>query len=202
MSYSPPPHSEGDFALVQRAKEGDAAAYDALCCKYSSRLRTFLWHMLNNEEEARDITQETLLTGWIKIRSLRENSYFKSWLYGIATNQARAIIRRNRRFRWLSLEEHGQLVVADRVSLVDIEAQLAESEQLRLALEYLSPTYRACVLLQIVADFKQAEIAEMLGIPRDNISTNVKRGLARLAEVYQALEEEREIAMKMKRRQV
>lgn len=188
------PTEESHVQWVQRAKQGDAYAYDQLCQAYSSRLCTFLTRMVGNEEDAREIAQEALITAWVDIPSLREAHYFKTWLYRIAIRKASAFLKQARRRPWLSLEEHGRLINPELVEVVGLDEQVIEAEMVRLALQYVSPMYRACLVLRLVEDLSFQEIANILEINVKNVGTNVRRGLAQLSRAYDCLEKEQDIS--------
>ena len=187
------PMEEICIEWVNRAKQGDAYAYNQLCQVYSSQLCTFLTRMVSNEQDARDIAQEAFLVAWKDLPSLRIERYFKTWLYRIAIRKASAFLKQAKRRPWLSLEEHGKLNNVEPMIFVGLDEQIIEAEMIRLALQYVSPMYRACLILRLVEDLSFQEIADVLEINVKNVGTNVIRGLAQLRRAYHYLEEEQDV---------
>src|SRR5258708_32591519 len=104
-------------------------------------------NMVGSKEDAEEIAQESFTRAWIHLPSLREEQYFHTWLYRIAINEAKARLRRDRRYRWLYFEEHGQLHPSEQMSTAEIEDRVLDTILMKRALEYVSPMYRACLLL-------------------------------------------------------
>jgi len=181
--------SEDYIQLVRRAKQGDMLAYNTLCQEHGSSLCMFLTHRVGNEEDACEIAQEALLKAWEDLPNLREERYFKTWLYRIAINKTKNFLRRARYRHWLPWEKY-ELLAVTQESGVEFEVQVAEKDLVHRAMERVSPKYRYCLLLQIVGEFRQSEIAELLDIPVKYVSTYVKRGLVQLTKAYYSLEHE------------
>jgi len=179
--------------LVELAKQGDEFAYAQLYQEYGQRLCTYLRCTLGNEEDAQDITQEAFLTGWQKLRSLRDNRYFKTWLYSIATNEAHKRLLKTRPHLWLSLEEHEQIASGESIDEMSLEEHIITKVLMQRALLYVSPKNRACLLLWIIENLPQREIAELLGIDKSNVSMYIKRGLEQLHKAYSLLEQAQSI---------
>jgi RNA polymerase sigma-70 factor (ECF subfamily) len=173
-----------DGALVAAARAGDARAFDQLCQRYYPRIGLFLARMVGNDEVGGELTQETFLKAWQALPGLRDEARFASWLYRIAANIARDFQRRARLIRWLPLEEYQQQGATDAMSKAGPEQQVEDAELLKQALAQVSVVYRACVILYVVEDLPQPQIAERLGIKPSYVSNYVSRGLAELRQGY------------------
>lgn len=182
-------------AIVEQARAGDKLAFDTLFENYYTRICTYLAHIVGNEEEGRDLAQETFLKAWQSIRTLNNDSRFDTWLYRIATNTAIDYLRR-RKFHWSRWEtiEDNDLPASMRIS--GLEEQIAEKELIRQALAKVSLKYRACLLLQLVADFSQRQIASSLKISEKSVSIYVSRGSEQFRVAYQQLSRTSEQIMK------
>lgn len=75
-----------DFALCQRAGQGDIAAYDELYTKYKARVYSLCLRMLKNTHEAEDLAQEVWIQFFRKSQSFRGDSAFATWLHRITIN--------------------------------------------------------------------------------------------------------------------
>ena len=189
-------HEYDDFGeeaiLVQHAKEGNDEAFDLLYQRHSRALCAYVYKMTGSYEEAPDLTQTAFLTAWRNLDKLQIDSAFKSWLYGIATHQTRAWLRRRRQFEWQSLEESLQKLelsnILENMCEAPPDERVVAQEIGRMALRQVTESYRACLLLQILGGFKQVEIAQLLQISPKSVSVYVKRALRQLQKAHEAIE--------------
>jgi RNA polymerase sigma-70 factor (ECF subfamily) len=173
--------------LVRRAREGDNSAFTELIRDIHIPLCTFLARLVGNDELGHDLAQETLLRAWKSLPGLREERYFKAWLYRIATNIAHSHQRSTRRMRWLPWTKIEAPDDLKALNIAGPEEHISEAEIVEKTLARLSPQYRTCLLLQLVAGFSQQEIAHLLGISQKSVGTNVCRGREQFRQIYQAL---------------
>lgn len=99
---------ENDAYLVERALDGDIAAFEKLVSRYQNKIMGYVGRMVNGDrEEAEDVTQETFIKAYRSLESFRGQSSFSTWLYRIATNLCidRARTRKRRPQQAYSLDE-------------------------------------------------------------------------------------------------
>src|SRR5215210_8864827 len=77
---------DSDLALVERALDNDLAAFEQLVARYQNKIMAYVARMLNDHEEAEDVTQEVFIKAYRSLDSFRGASSFSTWLYRIATN--------------------------------------------------------------------------------------------------------------------
>ena len=179
----------GDEQLVDRVRAGDPVAFASLVHRYSGRLYGLARGMLRDEQDARDVVQETFLHVHRRLDGFRGDSSFRTWLFRIATNAALMRLRRRRRkpessldepAPWSEGDEGGPREVADLRPLADQVHQDRElGEQIRAAVQALPETYREVLLLADYQQLSMLEIAQVLGISVPNVKTRLHR--ARLA---------------------
>jgi RNA polymerase sigma-70 factor, ECF subfamily len=169
--------------VVEQARAGDKLAFDTLFEYYYTRICTYLSHIVENEEEGRDLAQETFLKAWQAIGSIHNEACFDTWLYRIATNTAIDYLRR-RKFRWSHWETNENDDTPVSMCISGPEEQVAETELVRQALARVSLKYRTCLLLQLVADFSQRQIAASLKISEKSVSVYVSRGSEQFRLAY------------------
>lgn len=87
-----------DAILVQRVIEGDRAAEEALYRKHGPSVQRLAMRLLRSRDEALDVLQDTFVSGYGKLASLRDPSQFRGWIHAVA---ARLVHRRFRRERLL-----------------------------------------------------------------------------------------------------
>lgn len=177
--------------IVEQARAGDKTAFDTLFQHYNARICTYLAHMVGDEEEGRDLAQETFLKAWQCLANLQNEACFDAWLYRIATNIAIDHLRR-RKFRWSYLKTDEN----EDMSTAGPEERIAEMELIQQALANVSLKYRTCLLLQLVANFSQREIATALKISEKSVSIYVSRGCEQFRLAYQRLSQASEPVLK------
>src|ERR1051325_10526115 len=89
--------AETEQLPVAAARDGDAAAWDALFRRYQLPLYVYVVELLHNEQAALDVVQETFINATRHIRSLRDDARFGSWLFSIAHQKCQQQWRRPQR---------------------------------------------------------------------------------------------------------
>jgi RNA polymerase sigma-70 factor (ECF subfamily) len=106
-------------ALVERARQGDPAAFAAVVAQFEKRTFHFVLGMVGNSHDAEDITQETFVKTWQALRGYRPQNSFCTWLFTIARRTALNHLRARRPTEELkdhdiSVEENPGDTMADR----------------------------------------------------------------------------------------
>lgn len=177
-----------EHTLVLRAKDGDQFAFEILYERYNDRICRYLTRMTGNDGVGCELTQEVFLKAWESLLSLRDPSRFASWLYRIATNRAYNHQEHAKLLRTIPWEEYA--AGTEVPGLAGPEEQVEESELLKLALARVSPTYRPCLILYVVEEYSQRQIAELLQIKETSIGRYVSRGKEELRQIYLRLTNE------------
>jgi RNA polymerase sigma-70 factor (ECF subfamily) len=159
-------------ALVARARERDADAFTALVNEHYRRIYRLAKRIMQNDQDAEDVLQETFLKAYEHLASFEGNSKFSTWITRIAINEALMKLRRRRKRPTVSLDELLDPVVDMGKREVAVwngnpEEQYSQREiQLILeqAMESLRPNCRTVFLLCDVEEFSLEETAETLGI--------------------------------------
>ncbi len=84
--------------LVEEAKKGKKDAMERLYNLFLKKIYNFIFTIVKDEDEVKELTQETFLKAFTNIKSLRENEYFEQWLYRIARNEVYQMLKRNKKF--------------------------------------------------------------------------------------------------------
>jgi len=167
----PPSHETAeDFVLVQRAQQGDEAAYDELVRRYQERVYATIYHMTANHEDAGDLAQETFIKAFQALKSFKGDSSFYTWVYRIAVNKTINFLKQRKNRSHLSLNDldFNAENDPDMVALVSDktprrEAGLSELQgKLNAAMLKLSPVHRLVVTLHDVQGLAHEEIASIM----------------------------------------
>jgi RNA polymerase sigma factor RpoE len=159
-----------EMQLVNRARQGDMAAYDDLVRRYQERIYATVYHMTSNHEDANDLAQEAFIKAYQALKSFKGGSSFYTWVYRIAVNKTINFLKQRKNRAQISLNdldfnaEHDPDLVAlisDKTPRRDIN--LAElQEKLNAALLKLSEQHRLVVTLHDVQGLSHEEIATIM----------------------------------------
>jgi RNA polymerase sigma-70 factor (ECF subfamily) len=182
--------------LVERAQAGDLNAFETLVSRYERRIWALAKQMLQHDQDAEDVVQDTFLTALEHLHALRHGERFGAWLKQIATRLAYRVLAKRKRMPTESLDAllsedpdeeettlpHPQLVADWRDSP---EALLQRKETMRLieeALQQLPEKYRVVFWLRDVEQLSTRETAEALGISEANVKVRLLRARLMLRE--------------------
>lgn len=172
-------------SLIQRAKEKDPKAFDALYRTYYPMMLGVCINIIREDKAtASDLVHDAFVLAFVSIGSLRDSTKFSEWLTTIVRNVALKHVRQRDRLRTLSISSVNEedAVFAD--SSLSPEADLSHKELLEL-ISQLPEGYGKVLRLSVIEGFSHREIADMLGIePHSSSSqlTRAKRLLRRMID--------------------
>ncbi|MCP5544081.1 MAG: sigma-70 family RNA polymerase sigma factor [Akkermansiaceae bacterium] len=165
---SRPPDPDQD--LVDRAREGDTRAFDALILKYGDKLYGLVYNMTSHKEDTHDLLQDIFAKAYQSLRSFRGNSTFYTWIYQIAVNQTLNFLKKRKRRTGLSLNDldsgvQNDPALVDSTHEADPERQTQIKElqrKLNEAMQKLSEKHRMVVTMFDIQGMSHADIAKVL----------------------------------------
>jgi len=185
-----------ETVLVERLREGDASALEALMERYASRVFRVARGIARTDADAEEVVQDVFLALARKIDSFEGRAQLSTWIYRVATNAA-LLKRRGKRVQLeVSLEEHlptfkedghrdgpRDYVLADwsrtpEAELLDGEARTV----LARAIDQLPDTYRAVLILRDVEELSNEETARILDESVGSIKSRLHRARMALRE--------------------
>lgn len=86
-----------EFSLIQRAKDGDDAAYNQIVQAYRKRILGTISRLIGKPEDVEDVGQEVFLRLYYSLGQLRSPEVFEPWLYRLTVNAAYDYMRRSKR---------------------------------------------------------------------------------------------------------
>jgi RNA polymerase sigma-70 factor, ECF subfamily len=170
--------------LVASAREGDRAAFDELVRRTYVDTYTLAMRLTANEEDARDVVQESYLRAWKGIKRFRGDAQFSTWMYRITANAAATLVQQRRRRRAESLDTVDEPIDTSIEGQPEAAAESAIGlEDLARAVAALPPKLRSTVVLKDVYGLSHEAIAEDLGISVAAAKVRLHRGRKRLRDV-------------------
>jgi RNA polymerase sigma-70 factor, ECF subfamily len=173
--------------LIQGAKGGNVDAFQEIYEAFARRILNFVLRMVNSQEEAEDLTQETFVAVYQKLGSLKDNSKFEPWLFRIARN----FVYQRYRERTPSmvsvdaLDENGRIVtqVADARKNPDEAFQSGELDDIVAeVIDGLPEKYREVFVLSALQGLSYQQIADIVGHSLPSVKTDIHRARLEVRE--------------------
>ncbi len=176
---------QDDAQLVQASQRGDQDAFAFLMQRHQRRVFNMVLRMLQDYEEANEITQEAFLAAWRGLPSFRGEALFSTWLYRIAYNCCLRQLERRKQERTLQVVMQAEYLL-ERVNEEKLAEDLIElrdwQAMVREQLEKLPTRYRLVLILRHLQEMTYEEMAEVLTIPVGTIKTHLFRARNLLKE--------------------
>ena len=174
----------GTAALVMRAQDGDEEAISRLITVHKGLIFTIVIRMVANRDLAADLTQDTFVRAFRKIKDLRTPAQFRPWLCTIARRIVLDHFRSEKRKPTVSLE-----TVADIATAADLAA-IRKRKIIQEALLLLPERDRMLLILAYYQGYSHREIGSAMKIPEANVRVYVQRARDRLRGLLKGREHE------------
>ena len=182
-----------DDDLVERARNGDRAAFQALFQKYHRRAYAVALGVLRRPDDAMDVVQDAFIKVHRNVASFQGASSFYTWLYRIVMNLAIDHIRKKRKVVEWGDDAAVQDAAGDGSLLPKIEdahpghsvERRELSHKIREALDTLPEYHRAVILLREVEGMSYEEMAEVLDVPKGTIMSRLFHARRKMQEQLQ-----------------
>ncbi len=188
--------SEDDL-LVARCRKGDMNAFGQLIERHQGRIFNVIYRMVNNHDDAMELTQEAFFRALKNLKKFRGSAGFYTWLFRIGINLTLNFRSRRSKIQFSSIDSQlertghqadGLLAVikSDDGQRPDNQAQLKENHQLLLdAMEKLDQNAKAVVILRDMEELNYTQIAKILEIPIGTVKSRLARARASLRGMLQ-----------------
>jgi RNA polymerase sigma factor (sigma-70 family) len=183
-----------DYKLVQKAlHEQDQKAYAELMQRYREPIYFMLLKMVNNKDDADDLTIEAFGKAFKRLGQYTPQFAFSTWLFKIASNNCIDYIRK-KRIRSISIDQgfmsdDGETIeISIKDSVLDPAEQLQREERIskmRMIVDKLKPRYRRLVELRYFEEKAYEEIAEELNLPLGTVKAQLFRAREFLFQMMQ-----------------
>ena len=174
-------NAKQDYNLVLKAVDGDQKAYAKLMSRYKDSIYFMLLKMVNNSNDAEDLTIEAFGKAFKNIDKYSPKFAFSTWLFKIASNNCIDFLRKKRGITVSinKIDENGKEYepsVADK-GLTPEEGFMKnqKAQILRVVVKSLKPRYRELVELRYFQEFSYIEISEELNLPIGTVKAQLFR---------------------------
>ena len=189
--------AQADFKLVCLAVEqGDQKAYAELMTRYKDSIYFMLLKMVNNRDDADDLTIEAFGKAFKNLHQYTPDYAFSTWLFKIATNNCIDFIRRKRKMTFsidkgIESENGDEMQYEIKSPLMDPEERMIKKQKavlMRDVVEKLKPRYKRLVELRYFQERSYEEIADELQLPLGTVKAQLFRAREFLYQILKSKE--------------
>lgn len=180
-----------ESTLIEKSIQGDVASFEKLIVKYNRYVYNIAFRMMGNEEDAKDMSQETLIKAFKAISQFKMEANFSTWLYRITINVCKDELRK-RKENVLSydaeINDEGTLkdiIKDENANPILIYEKLELRESIETALSKLSDDNKSVVVLKDLLGYSYEEIGEILQIPIGTVRSRLNRSRSTLKRLLQ-----------------
>lgn len=180
--------AQHDYRLVKKALAGDQKAYSELMDKYRDSIYYMLLRMVNNKDDAEDLTIEAFSKAFKNLEQYTPDFAFSTWLFKIATNNCIDFIRRKKKtnFPLDSNEDEDKLGMFVKSDTLDPEESMINIQKLKImrsVIKKLKPSYQDLIEMHYFKELSYEEISEKLELPLGTIKAQLFRARELLYEI-------------------
>jgi RNA polymerase sigma-70 factor (ECF subfamily) len=179
------PSEQDDTQLVKASRHGDQDAFALLVQRHQRRVFNMVLRMLQDYDDAGEVTQEAFLAAWQGLPSFRGEARFATWLYRIAYHCCLRQLERRKRERNLQAVIEAEQILEGmhkEKQVEDILERRARQAIVREKMEHLPSQYRMVLILRHLQEMTYEEMAAVLSMPIGTIKSHLFRAKNLLKE--------------------
>lgn len=173
--------------IIEQCRAGNLQDFRKLVEQSSPFAFSVAFRMVGDEEQAKDIVQETMITIWKSIKKIKSSESFKTWLYRIVINKCYDQMRKLKREPEFKTDDKGW----EKISSKAFENPSSELENREIAqiisvlTDKLSPKQKAVFVLADLGDMSNEEVAKITGMSKINVKSNLHYARKRIGELLE-----------------
>ncbi len=170
-----------DEMLTAQALRGDTSAFEEIINRYKMSVFTIIYRMTGQYQEAEDISQEVFFTVYQKLYQFDNSKKFSPWIHRIAVNTCISALRKRNKVVLLNFDEtynvHSESErLHNNYGNPDVLLERNELRaEIRDAIKALPKNYQLVLILRYQLDLDNQEIADILGVNKENIEVKIHR---------------------------
>ncbi len=179
-----------DKLLLSKISKGDEKAFQIFVEKYNQMVINICNNILNNYDDALDVSQEVFIKIYESINDFRGDSKISTWLYRISVNKSLNFIRSRKRQKWFSSldllfkDDKKQTDPADdSLNAIDNIEHDENKKALYIALHKLPEKQNIAISLNHFEDLSYKDISEIMEIPVSEVGVLINRGKKKLKKL-------------------
>ncbi|MDQ1329015.1 MAG: polymerase sigma-70 factor, subfamily [Candidatus Poribacteria bacterium] len=183
-----------DTDLVHLCQNGDMTAFEQLFRKHQDRIYGLAYRMMNNREDAFDVTQEIFIRAYQKIKDFNFKSAFSTWLYRLALNLCTDELRKQKSRKKTEISVNDLSSKEDVIAIIQVDENTPEDnaiskEQEKLvwdAINSLKDKDRAVIILRDMEGLSYEEISDVLKCSLGRVKSRLHEARQKLRDILEA----------------
>lgn len=171
-----------DNDLVKHYVSGNKKAFEELVMKYQKKIYGLAYRMTGDQEEAKDITQQTFLQAIRNMTTFRRKASFKTWLYKITYNLSLNYLNKRKKHE----SEWNESLIGNQNGMLKLVLEKERECQIRKALSKVSDRQRLSIVLRVYEGLSCREAADIMSISEGAVKANYHNGLKRMNALLSA----------------
>lgn len=164
-----------DQSIIEECRDGNLARFRELVRVTSPFVYSVAFRMLGEEENSRDVVQDTMITIWQKINEIKSAGAYKTWVYRIVMNRCYDKLRKQKNNPEIREDEKSWALLENTISAGD-DSRLENDEIsviIGLLTSRLSPKQKSVFILSDIEELSGDEISEITGMSKTSVKTNL-----------------------------
>lgn len=175
-----------DQIIIHQILQGDTKAFAVLVDRYKDLVFTLALQMLKNREEAEEVSQDTFIKVFKKLKNFKGDSKFSTWIYRIGYNTCLDRIKSNKRKQnTVAINEF----TAHEVKTLDNALSIMEAQEskqtIQNCLQMLPADDCALLTLYYFEELSLEEIGKIIGVKANNVKVKLFRSRKKLTTILQ-----------------
>lgn len=161
--------------LIEECRKGDLHNFRKVVEKSTPLIFSVAFRMLGDEDSARDIVQETLVTIWQKMSKIKTAESYKTWVYRIAVNKCYDELRKQKRQNESRYDDQAWALISNHLSddgITELESQ-ENAMIINILTNKLSHKQKAVFVLSELEEMPAGEISEITGMTKAVVKANL-----------------------------
>ena len=178
-----------DIQLIEECRGGNFNNFRKLVELTSPFAYSVAFRMLGNEDQAKDVVQETMVTIWQKLKKIKSAEVYKTWIYRVVVNKCYDVMRKRKKNPEFIADEQTWRVISNRIS-EGPSAALENGETSKIIgilTERLSSKQKAVFVLSDLEGLSNDEVSEITGISKSAVKANLyhaRKSISKKVEKY------------------
>jgi RNA polymerase sigma-70 factor, ECF subfamily len=178
-----------DLKLIEECRGGNLNNFRRLVEATSPFAFSVAFRMLGDEDQAKDVVQETMITIWQKLGKIKTSETYKTWIYRIVVNKCYDQLRLRKRKQEYTADEKTWTLISEKISVEPL-TELDNTEiagVIKLLTNRLSPKQKAVFILSDLEQMSNDEISVITGMSKSGIKSNLhyaRKSISEMLERY------------------
>ncbi len=167
------------YDLIKKCKSGNRKAQHQLYCQYAKGMYNVTYRIVNNEQDAEDVLQNSFVDVFTKLHQYKFDSTPGAWIKRIVVNNSINHLRKKR----LKFDELGDNDAVEKDDHIDQATVSYDVTRVYRAIEALPEGYRVVLSLYLMEGYDHTEIAKILDISQNTSKSQYSRAKKKLKQI-------------------